>query len=83
MPESVFQQIQEALRARLAVIANHELRDRDPAAHLEQLKQASERILELQRQLPPNTPGRLRHFLEGCSYQKALAFLEEMEQAGG
>ena len=66
-----------ALRERLVVIADHEARNQNPAAHLERLKAASERIVQLQSQLPPNIPPRLQHFLDGCSYDKALAFLEE------
>lgn len=74
--ESLFQKLSDALRERVVVIANHELRERDPAAHLEQLKAVSEQIARLQDQLPPETDPQLRHFLKGCSYQKALAFLE-------
>lgn len=66
-----------ALRERLAVIADHEARQKDPAAHLERLKAVSEKILRLQSQLPPPVHPRLAHFLEGCSYDKALAFLDE------
>lgn len=67
----------DALRERLAVIANHELRQRDPTAQLEQLKAASEKIVLLQAQLPRPVDPRLNHFLQGCSYDKALAFLDE------
>lgn len=65
-----------ALRERLAVIGNHALRDADPAAHLEALKAASERLAALARALPPGTSPRLLHFLQQCSYDKALTFLE-------
>ena len=66
-----------ALRERLAVIADHAARQQDPAAHLERLKAASEKIIRLQAQLPPPVHPRLAHFLEGCSYDKALAFIDE------
>jgi hypothetical protein len=33
------------------------------------------RVAELQRQLGPDAPEMLRHYLERRSYQKALAFL--------
>jgi len=75
--ESLFPALAEALRERLAVIRDHEARDKNPDAHLERLKAASEKIIRLQSQLPPNIPARLDHFLQGCSYDKALAFLEE------
>jgi hypothetical protein len=44
----------EALRDRLAVIADHQLRDQNPDAHLTRLKQASERIEQLRNRLPPD-----------------------------
>jgi len=70
-----------ALRERLAVIRNHALRDADPAAHLEALKTASERLAALTRALPPGTSPRLLHFLQQCSYEKALIFLENPDAA--
>jgi hypothetical protein len=72
----LYQDLAEALRRRRAVIADRELYARDPAAHLEQLKSASEQITSLQAQLPPPVNPQLAHFLERCSYDKALAFLE-------
>ena len=75
--ENPYRLLALALRERLTVIADHEARTRNPGAHLERLKAASEKIVHLQSQLPPNIPPRLRHFLDGCSYDKALAFLEE------
>ena len=66
-----------ALRARLAVIADRELYARDPQAHLQQLKQASEQIQQAAAALPRPVNGELAHFLHGCSYQKALAWLEQ------
>lgn len=73
---SIESSLAEALRARLTVIADRELYARDPAAHLEQLKTASEKISHLGAQLPTSADPRLKHFLERCSYDKALAFLE-------
>jgi len=68
--------LEEALRKRLGIVADHPFRDRDPAAHLEALKSAH-RELEAQRALlPADTDARLPHFLERQSYEKALAFLE-------
>lgn len=78
MVESVYTALASALRTRLAVIADHSFRDRDPAAHLQALQDASLRITELQKNLPPTAPPRLIHFLEGCSYQKALALIENL-----
>ena len=71
-----FASLAALLRSRLSVIADHALRDRDPAAHLEQLKQVSESIAALHHALRPVMPPRLVHFMEQCSYDKALALLE-------
>ena len=65
-----------ALRARLALIADREFYARDPAAHLAQLRVLSERIVQAASELPPPIDPRLAHYLERCSYDKALAFLE-------
>ena len=74
--DTVSSQLADALRERLAVIADHAARDEDSNAHLERLKTASERILVLQRKLPAPVDPRLDHFLNRCSYDKALAVLE-------
>jgi hypothetical protein len=71
-----------ALRDRRAVIADRALYDRDSEAHLAELKRVSERIVELQESLHGVAPAQLQHFLERCSYDKALAFIEEMPAAG-
>ncbi len=73
----LFAALREALRERRAVIADHAFRDRDPAAHLEALKGASERIQTLQAQLPAGVDPHFRHYLQQCSYDKALAWLGE------
>lgn len=70
-------ELAEALRKRLAVIADSALRERDPAAHLAKLRQASERILALEKELPADTHPQLRHFFQRCSYDKALLWIEE------
>jgi predicted component of type VI protein secretion system len=67
----------EALRERLAVIADHQLRDQDPDAHLAKLKQASERIEDLRTRLPAEADPMLRHYLGRMSLSKALEFVQE------
>ena len=71
------QALAAALRERLAVVADRELYARDAAAHLERLRAVSERITELQGQLPPPVDPQLAHYLQRCSYDKALAVLEQ------
>ena len=74
--ETLEVELAEALKGRLAVIEDRALRESDPTRHLEQLREASERIVALQQKLPSNTHPQLRHYFERCSYDKALAWLE-------
>lgn len=69
--------LKQAVQKRLEIVSDHAFRDRDPAAHLEALKQAHHRLEAMIAELPPNCDPRLRHFLERQSYEKALAFLQE------
>ena len=66
----------EMLSRRLAIIADHEWRDRDPAAQLEALKQVSADINSWHAAHRGTLPARLEHFLQGASYSKALDFLQ-------
>ena len=68
----------EALRTRLALIANHQLRDQDPATHLAKLKEAAERIELLVDQLPKDADPMLTHYLQRQSFSKALDWLEHV-----
>jgi hypothetical protein len=77
-PQNPLTELANALRERLSVIGDHELRKRDSNAHLKRLQAVSERITELQAELPMKVDPQLRHFLERCSYDKALAMLEKM-----
>lgn len=72
-----FAELHGALRDRLDVVADHQLRDADPAAHLEKLIAAAGRLDKVVGQMPANTDPMLRHYLERQSYVKALAWLEE------
>jgi hypothetical protein len=75
--QSCYAELATALRHRLAVIADNELYEDDPAGHMEELKRASEKITALQKKLPSPVEPELAHFLARCSYTKALAFLEQ------
>lgn len=78
LPE-VYNQLSQSLRRRREVIADRAWYERDAAGHLEELKNVSETILRLGSGLPNPVHPQLRHFLERCSYDKALEFIE----AGG
>ena len=71
-----FQALSDALKERLALIADRAFYQRDPAAHLAALQTVSERITSLAAQLPPGLDPQFAHYLQRCSYDKALAFLE-------
>jgi hypothetical protein len=73
-----YQALASALRERLAVIQDREAYAQDPAAHFERLKSVSERITTLQTELPAPVDPHLKHYLERCSYDKALAFIEAL-----
>ena len=66
------QELADLLEKRIAVIADHEYRDRDPDAHLNQLREVSEALMAKHAELKPKIDARLNHFLENCSYDKAL-----------
>jgi hypothetical protein len=72
----VFSDLRDALQERLRIVADHDLRDRDPQAHLDQLKVAASRLDETIAQLPAQCDPDLRHYLSRQSYLKALAWLE-------
>ena len=77
MPDpDLFAELEDALRERLAVIGDRALYERDPAAHLEKLKAASEKITQLGNALPRPLPGDFAHYLQRASFQKALEWLE-------
>ena len=64
------------LRQRLDTIADRAFCERDPAAHLEALRSVSLAITDWHRRHQATLPPRLDHFLTGCSYEKALRFLD-------
>lgn len=69
--------LKSALQRRLEVVGDSALRERDPAAHLEALKSAAEKLDEIVHALPREIDPMLRHYLERQSYIKALAWLNE------
>ena len=70
-----FDALFDAVQERLAVVADHELRDRDPAAHLQKLREAAEQLDRLVAALPKDCDPMLRHYLERQSYLKARDWL--------
>ena len=75
-PAPIYSELAGALRERLAVIRDTAWRERDGAGQLARLQEVSESIGDLQKQLPRPLDPMLAHYLERCSYDKALAWLE-------
>jgi Polysaccharide deacetylase len=75
--DQYYVELAEALRDRLAVIANHQLRDQNPEAHLTKLREASERIENLRKRLPPDADPTLDHYLRRMSLSKALELVDK------
>lgn len=71
-----YQELTAALKERLALIADREFYQRDPAAHLTRLQTISGTIATAANQLPGPVDPQLTHYLQRCSYDKALALLE-------
>jgi hypothetical protein len=71
-----FATLRDLLRRRLEVIADHAFRDRDPAGHLETLREVSEALTVEHARLRSVLPARLNHFLTQSSLSKALEYLE-------
>ncbi len=74
-------ELTDLLRQRVSIIADHGWRDRDPAAHLEALKDVSEKISAWTLAHRTEVDAQMRHYLANASYQKALAHLEAPGEA--
>jgi hypothetical protein len=77
MTDQRFTLLAEAFRERLAVIADHAHRDRDPAGHFQRLQKVAQRIDTLIAGLPQQElDPQFCHYLERRSFDKALAWIE-------
>lgn len=70
-------EIEQLLRERLALIADHAFRDRYPSSHLDRLRAVSTALDRQFQDHRAKLPARLIHFMQQASYQKALAFIED------
>ena len=78
--KSKLAELANLLEHRVAVIADHELRDRDPSEQLQQLQAVSESITTIHNEVKPELDFRLNHFLTNCSYEKALEHIRGLLQ---
>jgi hypothetical protein len=69
-----------ALRERLVIIADEESR-RNPEAHMDRLREISERIEQISGALSTPVNPQLAHYLARHSYDKALEFLTTSSRA--
>ncbi len=69
--------LRDALQHRTRVISDTEFRDRDPAGHLQALRDASDAIKSVAARLRPPLDRELQHYLERASFEKALAWINE------
>ncbi len=77
LSDAHLQQLIEMLERRLAVIADAEMRENDPEGQLAQLQEVSEAIMAFHEDHRGQIPIRLNHFLENCSFDKALAWCQD------
>jgi hypothetical protein len=66
----------DLLKRRESVIADHPWRDRDPAGHLDTLREVSEAITAWHQANQNKIDPQLRHYMQKSSFAKALAHLE-------
>jgi hypothetical protein len=66
----------DLLKRRESVIADHPWRDRDPAEHLDALREVSEAITAWHQANQKNIDPQLSHYLQKSSFAKELAHLE-------
>ena len=67
----------EMLERRLVVIGDAEMRESDPDRQLKELQSVSEAIMAFHQAHRDVMHNRLNHFLENCSFEKALAWARE------
>jgi hypothetical protein len=75
--DEYYTKLAAALRERLSLIEDQELREKNPALQLEKLKLASDCIDELKAGLPADADPKLIHYLQRMSLSKALEFVEQ------
>ncbi len=75
--ENALADLAHTLRERLAIIHDEQSR-RDEQKHMARLRAVSEKIEQLQAELPQPVDPRLAHYLQRRSYDKALEFLEQL-----
>jgi hypothetical protein len=65
------------LENRLRIIGDHAWRDRDQPGHLAALKTVAVEIEAVKKQVPADLDRELAHYLERCSFDKALVRIQD------
>ena len=77
LKEGELTELIEMLERRLNVIGDGEMRESDPDRQLKELQSVSEAIMAFHQTHRGVIHNRLNHFLENCSFDKALAWAQE------
>jgi len=77
LTEQETQSLIDLLELRLKIIGDRDLRENEPEEQLRQLQEVSESLMAWHKQHADRLSPRLNHFMEGCSYEKALAWAND------
>ncbi len=77
LEEGQVDELIEMLQRRLRVIGDAEMRENDPERQLKELQSVSEAIMAFHQAHRDVMHNRLNHFLENCSFEKALAWVQD------
>lgn len=80
LEEGQLTELIELLQRRLNVIGDAEMRESDPDRQLKELQSVSEAIGAFHQAHRAVIHNRLNHFLESCSFDKALAWAQESQK---
>lgn len=76
-------ELMDLLRQRESIIADHAWRDRNPAEHLDALRQVSESISAWTSEHRGCVDAKLRHYLDNASFAKALEHISKLSTHPG
>lgn len=75
--DPVYSELLRLITKRLDLVADRGFYHRDPAGHLEALRDSAKELELLAGRLPPDAPPVLKHYLERQSLAKAADFLRD------
>ncbi|MEM7384515.1 MAG: hypothetical protein AAF514_06170 [Verrucomicrobiota bacterium] len=81
MTDGRFEELAVLLRQYHEIVGDQELRTKRPEEQLARLQQIGAGVTEWRNRAGQAVPPRLNHFLDGCSYGKALDWLENIQKS--